>query len=159
MFCTNCGNELNENSDVCLKCGCLVNKKNTNTQTENEKLSNKSKVAGGLLGLFLGGLGVHNFYLGHKGKGTIQLILTIATIICCSVALLIIVSYIGDMPEEITSEQIEELIARYGTKLIGASLLYLLGWLIRICVGVWVFIESILIFCGKIKDKDGKNLR
>ena len=90
MFCTNCGNELNENSDVCLKCGCLVNKKNTNTQTENEKLSNKSKVAGGLLGLFLGGLGVHNFYLGHKGKGAIQLILSIIAIIFCSVALLII---------------------------------------------------------------------
>ncbi|OQM49703.1 TM2 domain-containing protein [Bifidobacterium catenulatum] len=36
----------------------------------------KSKIVAGLLGLFLGGLGVHNFYLGYTGKAVAQLLLT-----------------------------------------------------------------------------------
>ena len=39
--------------------------------------SSKSRVAYILLGLFLGVLGVHNFYAGYGGKGAVQLILTI----------------------------------------------------------------------------------
>lgn len=38
----------------------------------------KSKIAAGLLGIFLGSFGVHNFYLGYTGKAVAQLILTIA---------------------------------------------------------------------------------
>jgi TM2 domain-containing membrane protein YozV len=37
----------------------------------------KSKVVAGLLGIFLGGLGIHRFYLGHTTIGVIQLLLTI----------------------------------------------------------------------------------
>jgi TM2 domain-containing membrane protein YozV len=37
----------------------------------------KSKVAAALLAFFLGWLGVHNFYLGHTGRGGAQLGLTI----------------------------------------------------------------------------------
>ena len=37
----------------------------------------KSKIVAGLLGLFLGGLGVHNFYLGYTGKDVAQLLLTL----------------------------------------------------------------------------------
>ena len=39
--------------------------------------SSKSKLAAGLLGIFLGGLGVHNFYLGNTGKAVAQLLLTL----------------------------------------------------------------------------------
>lgn len=42
-----------------------------------EPLSDKSKVASGLLQLFLGGFGVGRFYLGHGGVGAAQLCLTI----------------------------------------------------------------------------------
>ena len=34
-------------------------------------------LAAGLLGIFLGGLGVHNFYLGNTGKAVAQLLLTV----------------------------------------------------------------------------------
>ena len=34
----------------------------------------KSKLAAGLLGIFLGYLGVHNFYLGYAGRGLVQLL-------------------------------------------------------------------------------------
>lgn len=37
----------------------------------------KSKIVAGLLGLFLGGLGVHNFYPGYTGKAVAQLLLTL----------------------------------------------------------------------------------
>jgi TM2 domain-containing membrane protein YozV len=36
----------------------------------------KSKLAAGLLGIFLGGLGIHNFYLGYIGKAIAQIILS-----------------------------------------------------------------------------------
>lgn len=37
----------------------------------------KSKIVAGLLGIFLGGLGIHRFYLGHTKIGVIQLLLTV----------------------------------------------------------------------------------
>ena len=40
-------------------------------------MSTKSKIAAGLLGIFLGSLGVHNFYLGNTGKAVAQLLLTL----------------------------------------------------------------------------------
>jgi TM2 domain-containing membrane protein YozV len=43
-------------------------------------LSDKSKVAAGLLQLFLGGAGVGRFYLGYIGIGLAQLAITICTL-------------------------------------------------------------------------------
>ena len=37
----------------------------------------KSKVAAGLLGIFLGCFGAHNFYLGYTGKAVAQLLITL----------------------------------------------------------------------------------
>ena len=37
----------------------------------------KSRVTYILLGLFLGGLGIHNFYAGRSGAGVVQLLLTL----------------------------------------------------------------------------------
>ena len=37
----------------------------------------KSRVSYILLGLFLGGLGIHNFYAGHSGRGATQLLLNL----------------------------------------------------------------------------------
>lgn len=37
----------------------------------------KSKMAAGLLGIFLGALGIHNFYLGYTGKAVAQLLISI----------------------------------------------------------------------------------
>lgn len=40
----------------------------------------KSKLTVGLLGIFLGGLGIHNFYVGRPTIGAIQLALTILSL-------------------------------------------------------------------------------
>lgn len=39
----------------------------------------RSKVAAGLMGILLGGLGVHRFYLGFIGLGIIQIVVTFVT--------------------------------------------------------------------------------
>ncbi len=39
----------------------------------------KSRVAAGILGILLGGFGVHNFYLGYTNKAILQIVVTIFT--------------------------------------------------------------------------------
>lgn len=81
-FCSNCGKELQENQDVCLNCGVYTNKNNSN---KNNNPNAKSKIAAGLLGIFLGSFGVHNFYLGYTGKAVAQLLITILSCFTLSV--------------------------------------------------------------------------
>ena len=73
-FCQNCGSELNEIQEICLKCGVKVN--NTTRPVNNDPTA-KSKIVAGLLGIFLGVFGVHNFYLGYTGKAVAQLLITV----------------------------------------------------------------------------------
>ena len=40
----------------------------------------KSKLTGGLFGIFLGCFGAHNFYLGYTAKAVIQLLITVLTL-------------------------------------------------------------------------------
>lgn len=82
-FCTNCGQELNKDVRFCLNCGQEIKKEEkiiNETNNNNKPISNngqKSKIAAGLLGIFLGSLGVHNFYLGYNGKAVAQLLITL----------------------------------------------------------------------------------
>lgn len=89
-FCTNCGSEIKKGAAFCSKCGAkiiddnkdkdvvvgeVVNDNNNNSTINNG--SAKSKIAAGLLGIFLGSFGVHNFYLGYTGKAVGQLLITV----------------------------------------------------------------------------------
>ena len=74
-FCENCGNEIKEGADICIKCGKIINK--DMTSNVNTDPNAKSRIAAGLLAFFLGSLGVHNFYLGYVGKAVAQLLLTV----------------------------------------------------------------------------------
>ncbi len=59
MFCRNCGKEIDDKAAICVHCGVAVNP----TAVANTDPNAKSKLVAGLLGIFLGGFGVHNFYL------------------------------------------------------------------------------------------------
>ena len=41
--------------------------------------SDKTKIAAGLLGLFLGSIGVHKFYIGDSKAGVIRIVVTVVT--------------------------------------------------------------------------------
>jgi TM2 domain-containing membrane protein YozV len=78
--------------------------------------SDKNYIVAALLAFFLGGLGIHNFYLGYKSKAIIQLILGILTLLT------------------------------FG--------------LTGIVVGIWAFVEFILLLTGGIStDGDGRPLK
>ena len=42
-------------------------------------MNQKDKTAAGLLGIFLGALGIHKFYLGYTKEGVIMLVVSLAT--------------------------------------------------------------------------------
>ena len=71
MFCKNCGAEINDNAVICVKCGCSIN--NQAPAVEGTAKS-KDWLTTLLLCLFLGGLGVHRFYVGKTGTGILQLL-------------------------------------------------------------------------------------
>ena len=68
-YCSNCGKPIAPQAVVCLNCGVP----NQPPIPKNAK----SKLAAGLLGIFLGCLGVHNFYLGYTSRAVVQLVITI----------------------------------------------------------------------------------
>lgn len=76
-YCANCGEELKEGAKFCDKCGTKVGEVKAEASTSTATNNQKSKLAAGLLGILLGALGVHNFYLGYNGKAVGQLLITV----------------------------------------------------------------------------------
>ena len=87
MFCKQCGSPIEDGQELCENCkangansnaGTTQNiNVNVNSGNTNTNPNAKSKIAAGLLGIFLGCFGVHNFYLGFTGKAIAQLLITI----------------------------------------------------------------------------------
>ena len=99
MFCRNCGNQMDNLAAVCVKCGVAAGQGTqfcpncgattvpgaavctqcgvALTQAATNLADQKSKLTAGLLGIFLGGLGIHNFYLGYTGKAIAQIVLSL----------------------------------------------------------------------------------
>ena len=78
-YCFNCGKKVNENQDVCLTCGVNLKK-----DKKIDNVNGKSKITAGILGIFLGCYGVHNFYLGYNGKAIAQLLITLLSLFLLS---------------------------------------------------------------------------
>lgn len=80
MFCAQCGNQ---NSDMAAFCGSCGAPTGTAAMAgrpppvQQVGVYPKSRVAYILLGLFLGGLGIHNFYAGYAGRGIAQLLISL----------------------------------------------------------------------------------
>ena len=69
--CPSCGAQTQPDTQVCMNCGVAMG--------AYEPKGEKSKIVAGLLGIFLGCFGVHNFYLGYTQRAVIQLVLSIVS--------------------------------------------------------------------------------
>lgn len=82
MYCSHCGSEVGDHAVVCVKCGAAVGNHARPAPAPSPAAAPaqpiaKSRVAYVLLGIFLGGLGIHNFYAGYNGKAIAQLLVTL----------------------------------------------------------------------------------
>jgi TM2 domain-containing membrane protein YozV len=67
VYCSACSKQISDQAISCPDCG----------QPNSARIGNggrKSRVTAGVLALFLGGIGVHKFYLGKVGQGFLYLI-------------------------------------------------------------------------------------
>lgn len=67
MFCRYCANPISDSDSHCPQCGA---------PTGNRPRGRKSRILAGLLAIFLGSLGIHNFYLGYASRALAQLLIT-----------------------------------------------------------------------------------
>lgn len=66
VYCHACGAQIDARAEICPRCG--VRQRAVITRARKDKL------AAALLAIFLGGFGVHKFYLGKTAQGIIYLI-------------------------------------------------------------------------------------
>lgn len=86
-FCSRCGTQFSGSENFCRSCGAPISNGNNNMgqpqqfqsyqQNPGAPIEQKSKLAAGLFGIFLGAFGVHNFYLGFTGKAVAQLLISV----------------------------------------------------------------------------------
>jgi len=73
-FCQNCGNATEPADQICRNCGCALV-----IRGAAGAMGGKSKIVAGILGILVGGFGVHRFYLGFVGIGILQIVVTLVT--------------------------------------------------------------------------------
>jgi len=78
MYCWSCGVVIKRAAEICVHCGVRVDR--SSSQAPQVAYSEKSRVAAGVLGIILGGIGVHRFYLGFIGIGILQIVVTVFTL-------------------------------------------------------------------------------
>lgn len=93
MYCMHCGSTMPDNVKFCGNCGAPLEQAEPQPTYEAPKYEpvyqtthqagpithnyTKSKIAAGLLAIFLGTLGIHKFYLGYTKAGVIMLLVSI----------------------------------------------------------------------------------
>ena len=85
-FCSKCGTQLAAQVSFCANCGVAVNsapaqptaaQPTAGQPTYNSStapIGVKSRIAAGVLGIVIGGIGIHKFYLGKVGMGILYLL-------------------------------------------------------------------------------------
>lgn len=107
MYCRNCGNPLPGGAACCPQCGVISGQGAGHCPNCGAPVApgtsfcpqcgggiqgypvyvQRSRLAAGLLGIFLGGLGIHNFYLGFQSRALVQLLVSlIGGLLTCGIA-------------------------------------------------------------------------
>jgi hypothetical protein len=147
-YCWSCGQPTNSEAVMCVSCGAgLV------AREPVEEKGNKSAITAGLLGIFLGGFGIHNFYLGFKKKAAAQLLMSIG-------GLIFIVLYGVLLANSIvlttSSVLVDDPIVYEGAgTLLLAIACFFVGIALMSASSIWALVEAIMLLCGA-KKVDGK---
>lgn len=124
-FCPACGNPTNKEAVMCVKCGIALT-----PPAPAQKKSSKSKVAAGLLGIFLGTWGAHNFYIKRTGRAIVQLLMSVFFFLTYFSFMICVSADVDDFA-----------LGFFGV-------LFFVGFLVQLAVRIWSFIEAILLLCG-----------
>ena len=73
-FCSDCGSVIKIKAEICPKCGIRQMAAPSSIDLAATAPNGKSKLAAALFALFLGGIGIHKFYLGQVGWGIAYLL-------------------------------------------------------------------------------------
>jgi len=76
-YCKNCGASMNPGQDICMQCGVASG----SSFTTNTQYGNYDKITLAIICFFIGGFGIHNFLLGETKKGIFKIIMTC----CCGI--------------------------------------------------------------------------
>ena len=83
MFCKFCGAEIDDDCVVCPACGKQVgvlkseasgNAGNSSNGGTGTVVEGKNKLVAGILGILVGGIGIHDFYLGYTTAGILSIL-------------------------------------------------------------------------------------
>jgi len=134
-YCPNCGKGV-ENMQYCSNCG-------TSLQTDySHSNPSKSKLTALLLCLFVGGLGIHRFYVGKSGTGILMLL--------CTVPSFLFWGYITSVSE------LNYIYGMVPLKLNGTSVM--ISTIMMIIFGLWPLIDLIRIATDNFSDSNGDKL-
>lgn len=74
-FCKDCGQIIAMKAEICPKCGVRQFAPPATAATLGPtSASGRSRIAAAIFAIFLGGLGIHKFYLGQVGMGILYLL-------------------------------------------------------------------------------------
>ena len=65
-YCRDCGSVIRSRAEICPKCGVR--------QQMQTGVATRSRTSAAIFAFFLGGLGIHKFYLGQSGAGIVYLL-------------------------------------------------------------------------------------
>lgn len=141
-FCPNCGGAVEKDAVICVHCGKTLQEPKPEIPKDA-----KSRVVAGILGIFLGAFGVHNFYLKRTGRAVIQLLLGGFFVIAYMVT-------VTDMILSLIMMQVT--VGQFAA----GAVVTTVGAFCMIISTVWSFVEAILLLCGSTKvDGRGRPFR
>lgn len=73
-FCSECGAVIKQKAEICPHCGVRQLPPPNSINLGATAPNGKSRIAAALLAFFLGGFGIHKFYLGRVGWGIVYLL-------------------------------------------------------------------------------------